>query len=200
MARKGHNLEAVEQVEFNDLAAVREWLTKHHARTASIWAVTWKLGSKWYLPYGDLRDEALCWGWIDSLPRKLDQARTMHLLSPRRPGSAWSAINKSRAKALIADGRMKPQGLAAIERSKLDGGWSALDGVNTSKPPADLVRALASAKAAEAFAGFPPSSRRAILEWISLAKAPETRARRIETTARLAASGLRANHPESKGR
>jgi uncharacterized protein YdeI (YjbR/CyaY-like superfamily) len=189
-----------EQIEFRTLEDLRGWLAKHHGQSASIWAVTWKKGKGPYLPYADLRDEALCWGWIDSLPRKLDEARTMRLLSPRRPQSAWSAVNRKRVEALIADGRMQGPGLEAIKRSKADGGWTALEAVDTLEPPADLARALEAAGAAKAFAAFPPSSRRGILEWIALARTPETRARRVSETARLARLGVRANHPEAKGR
>ena len=163
--------------------------------------VTWKKASGGpHVPYGEIRDEALCWGWIDSRPARLDAARTMLLVSPRRPGSGWSAVNKARIAALMAAGRMAAPGLAEIARAKADGTWERLDGAETLEAPADLAAALAEAGAAAAFAAFPPSSRRAILEWIALARRPETRARRVAETARLAALGLRANFSEARGK
>ncbi len=186
------------RVEIDSRAAWRQWLTHHHRQGESIWLVTWKKGRGPFVPYADVRDEALCFGWIDSLPRKLDDDRTMHLLSPRRPGSGWSAVNKARIEELEAMGLMTEAGRARIEAAKADGSWNALDGAATT--PADLQAVLAAVpKAAASFAAFSPSSRRGILEWIVAAQRPETRERRIAETARLAALGLRANFPESRG-
>jgi uncharacterized protein YdeI (YjbR/CyaY-like superfamily) len=190
-----------EQIAIESRDGWRRWLRENSQHNQSVWAVTWKKGSGGpHVPYGDVRDEALCFGWIDSLPRKLDAERSMLLVSPRKPGSAWSKVNKDRAAALIAEGRMAAPGLAAIERAQADGSWTALDGVETLAPPADLAAALTVSGASDRFAAFAPSSRRGILEWITLAKQPETRARRVSETARLAALGLRANHPEAKGK
>ncbi len=195
------SLGAFERIEVESLAQWRAWLSTHHGQSQSIWVVTWKKASGGpHLPYGDIRDEALCWGWIDSRPAKLDADRTMLLVSPRRPGSGWSAVNKTRIEALSAAGRLAAPGAVAVERAKADGSWTLLDGAETLEPPADLVAALAAAQATERFGAFPPSSRRAILEWIALAKRPETRANRLTETARLAALGLRANFPEARGR
>ena len=136
--------------------------------------MTWKkaAGAR-HVPYSDVVDEALCFGWIDSLPRKLDADRTMVRLSPRKPGSAWSAVNKTKIERLLADGRMTNAGLAAIDRAKADGSWSLLDSIATLSPPPDLAKALAADPAAKLnFDAFPPSVRRAILEWITQAKTP----------------------------
>ena len=102
--------------------------------------MTWKkaAGAR-HVPYSDVVDEALCFGWIDSLPRKLDADRTMVRLSPRKPGSAWSAVNKTKIERLLADGRMTNAGLAAIDRAKADGSWSLLDSIATLSPPPDLA-------------------------------------------------------------
>jgi len=188
------------RVEVKSRAELRRWLAKNHARKEAIWLVTWKKGGPVpHLPWPEIVDEALCFGWIDSLPRKLDAARTMLLLSPRRAGSGWSAINKKKAEALIAAGRMAPPGLAAIARAKEDGSWSRLDAAHALEMPADLAAALADAAPAAAnFAAFSPSSRRAILEWIGAAKMPETRAKRIADTALLAQRKIKANHPTGR--
>jgi uncharacterized protein YdeI (YjbR/CyaY-like superfamily) len=197
----GNDMDFV-QVEVQSRQELRDWLAAHHRKVESIWLVTFKMGHPHYLPYAELVDEALCFGWIDSLPRKLDDARTMHLLSPRKKGSAWSAVNKAKVAALIADGLMAEPGLAAIERAKADGSWERLDCVETLELPDDLAAEFAAAEgvALENWNGFSRSSRRGILEWIALAKRPETRASRVAQTVTLAAEGRKANHPVGRDR
>lgn len=182
-------------VQVDSRAAWRRWLSTHHARSSGIWLVTWrKDGGGPYLAYDAIVEEALCFGWIDSKPRALDDARTMLWLAPRKPGSGWSRPNKLRIERLLAAGRMTPAGLARIEAAQRDGSWSKLDAVEDLVVPDDLARALAATPpAAFAFAAFPRSVRRGILEWIGNAKRDATRAARIEETARLAARGERAN-------
>jgi len=198
MAKGGEHLQRVEVASREDW---RGWLADNHAKSESVWVVTWKKSSGGpYVPYGDIRDEALCWGWIDSLPRTVDGERTRLLLSPRQPGSRWSALNRARVAALLEAGLMQPPGLALIDAAKADGTWDALDEVETLVEPDDLAEALARAGSRAKWDAFPPSSRRGMLEWIFTAKRPETRARRIAETARLAGLGLRANFPEAKGK
>lgn len=186
-----------ERVEVRSIDELRQWLTEHHNQSESIWLVTWKKRHPYYLAYGDVVDEALCFGWIDSLPRKLDDERTMHLLSPRKRGSAWSAVNRTKAARLIADARMTAAGLAKIEQAKSDGSWDRLAQVDAIEPPEDLSAAFDKAPRAarDNWNAFSRSSRRGILEWIVLAKRADTRRRRIAETVELAAKGLKANHP-----
>ena len=184
----------LERVEVRSRAEWRVWLTAHHGQSVSIWLVTWKKGRGPYLPYGEVVEEALAFGWVDSRPAKLDEDRTMLLLSPRKPGSRWSAANQLRIASMTAWGLMAPAGNAAVARARADGTWSALDDVEALIVPADLAQALEKAgDAAANFAGFPPSARRGILEWILSAKAPTTRALRIADTAERAARNERAN-------
>ncbi len=146
------------------------------------------------ISHDDAVEEALCFGWIDSLPRKLDDERTMLLLSPRMPGSAWSKANKDRVERMNAAGKMHPAGLRKIEQSKADGSWTFLDDVEALIVPDDLAAALAEYEDAEEnFAAFPPSSKRGILEWIKQAKRAETRSKRVWETAELASKNVRAN-------
>ncbi|RTL46844.1 MAG: hypothetical protein EKK53_01940 [Burkholderiales bacterium] len=192
-------------VEVTSLKAWQRWLQAHHTQTGSVWLVTWKVSvPERHVPMSELVDEALCWGWVDSLPRALDAQRSMRRMSPRRAGSAWSLVNKRRVEALMAAGRMQAAGLAVIERAKADGSWAALDEVETLAVPADLQAALdAHPPAADYFERFPRSSKRNILEWIAAARKPETRLARIQTTAEMAAQDLRANHarqPKGTGR
>lgn len=170
-------------------------MEKNHANSDGVWLVTFKKhrGDK-YVSYDDIVEVAVCFGWIDSLPRKLDEDRTMLWLSPRKAGSGWSKLNKKRVEKMLAAGLMTPTGLAKVEAAKQDGSWNALDDVETLETPLDLEEELAShTSARENFDAFPPSAKRGILEWIANAKKPETRAKRVEETARLAQDNIRAN-------
>lgn len=184
----------LEQVEVTSRAQWRAWLKKHHTRTTGIWLVTYKkhVADK-YLSFADLVQEALCFGWIDSLPRKLDADRTMHYLSPRKPKSMWSAVNKRHVEELVAKGLMTAAGLRKIEAAKADGSWDTLNAVDALEMPTDLKKALAKDKAAKKhFDAFPPSARKFILYWIGSAKTAATRTKRINEVVTLAAQNIRA--------
>lgn len=130
---------------------------------------------------------------IDSTVNRLDDERSLQLFAPRKPRGTWSASNKERVARLEAAGLLAPAGLAAVERAKENGSWNALDAVERLEEPPDLSAALDATPAArEQWNGFSPSSRKAILWWIVSAKRPETRAKRVEQTVRMAAQGLRA--------
>lgn len=166
----------------------RRWLQHNHARTEGVWLVAYKKASgKAGMPYDEAVEEALCWGWIDSVARTLDDERGMLWMSPRRAKSGWSRSNKERIARLAEAGLLAPAGIAKIEAAKRDGSWTALDAVEALEVPRDLAAALRSSRARAHFDAFAPSVRKAILGWIATAKRPETRARRIEETARLAA-------------
>ena len=146
------------------------------------------------MSYDDVVEEVLCFGWIDSLPRKLDDERTMLWIAPRKQGSNWSKRNKDFVEKLVAEGLMQPAGLAKVEASKLDGSWSALDAIENLVIPEDLATAFENyPTSAEKFEAFPRSAKRGILEWIANAKRTQTRTKRVEETARLAADNIRAN-------
>jgi uncharacterized protein YdeI (YjbR/CyaY-like superfamily) len=124
--------------------------------------------------------EALCYGWIDSLVRRLDAERYRQLFTPRKAGSTWSLANKRRVRALVAEARMTKAGLAKVAAAKADGTWNTLDAVETLTLPPDLRRALAAeGDALRNFRGFAASLRKGMLYWLSSAKRPETRARRL---------------------
>jgi uncharacterized protein YdeI (YjbR/CyaY-like superfamily) len=123
----------------------------------------------------------------------------MHLISKRKAGSGWSAINRVKIERLIAEGRLMPAGLEAVIRARADGSWDQLNAADPDNPPKDFNQALSANPEAERFfSRFPRFSRRAILEWISLAKSAETRAKRISETIRLAAENRKANHPKGR--
>ena len=173
----------------------RNWLEMNHTRTNGIWLVSYKKETgKPRFDYNDAVEEALCFGWIDSKPNKLDAERSLLWFAPRKPKTGWSKLNKERAEKAIATGLMTQSGLAKIEAAKLDGSWNILDAIEALEIPPDLEEALATYETARLnFDAFPRSAKRGILEWISIAKKPETRAKRIEETAKLAAENIRAN-------
>jgi uncharacterized protein YdeI (YjbR/CyaY-like superfamily) len=173
----------------------RAWLGAHHGADSGIWLVTWKKATGRPRPtYDEMVEEALCVGWVDSLPRTLDAERSQLLITARKPRSNWSRINKERVERLTAAGLMLPAGLAVVEAAQADGSWNALDAVEDLTEPADLTIALdADPVARTVWDAFPRSVRRAILEWIGNARTAATRQRRIARTVGEAALGRRAN-------
>lgn len=173
----------------------RAWLEEHHTQTEGVWLISYKKATgKLRFEYDDAVEEALCFGWVDSKPNKLDDERAMLWFAPRKAGTGWSKLNKTRVEKLLQAGLMTPAGLAKIEAAKQDGSWTALDAVEELTIPTDLAEALALyGDARQHFEVFPRSVKRGILEWISNAKKAETRAKRVEETAQLAAENKRAN-------
>ena len=187
-------MDRFQRVEISSRDDLHRWLLENHTQTESIWLVIFKkhVADK-HVNHWDIVDEGLCFGWIDSRVAKLDEDRSMLLFSPRKPTSAWSRVNKDRLEKLFAENRMQPSGLKSIEIAKENGSWEKIDQATSAEPPQDFLDALNASEAAkENWAKFPPSSRRAILEWILLAKRPETRANRIQETVQKAAQGVRA--------
>jgi uncharacterized protein YdeI (YjbR/CyaY-like superfamily) len=173
----------------------RTWLSEHHAQARGVWLVFYKKSSRLaHVSYDEAVEEALCFGWIDSKPGKVDVLRSKLYFAPRKPGSGWSKPNKDRIATLLSAGLMMPAGLAVLHAAQADGSWTMLDAVEALVIPEDLALALAEhPNASEHFMAFPRSAKRGILEWIAQAKRPETRAARVAETARLAQNNLRAN-------
>lgn len=180
-------------------AAWRKWLAANHDTSDPIWLVYRKAGGKRGLTYDEAVEEALCWGWIDSTVNSHDDDHVRQFFSRRKPASTWSRSNKERIERLMDGGRMQPAGLAAVATAKANGMWTALDQVENLEVPPDLAKALRATRGAKKnFDAFSDSSKKMILGWIALAKKPETRAKRIAETARRAAEGKRANHPDDR--
>jgi uncharacterized protein YdeI (YjbR/CyaY-like superfamily) len=178
-----------------DRAAWRDWLQANHATARGVWLVSWRprSGRPPGVDYEAAVEEALCFGWVDSTGGTLDDDRGKLYFAPRKPRSPWAASNKARVERLIADGRMAPAGLLAIERAKANGAWGVLDSSERLEVPDDLVAALdARPPAAANFAAFPPSTRRMLLGWVAVAQRPATRAARIVKVADAAARNERA--------
>lgn len=177
-----------------DLAAWRAWLDANHDSAKGVWVVSWRKASgRRAIPYEALVEEALCFGWIDSTVNVLDDDRNLQLMTPRRPKSAWTRLNRQRVANLEAEGRMTGAGRRAAEVAKSNGWWSIYDSVEDLLEPADLAAALdASSSARAAWDGFPPSARKQMLWWIVSAGKPTTRSSRIATIVSEAAQGRRA--------
>jgi uncharacterized protein YdeI (YjbR/CyaY-like superfamily) len=172
----------------------RQWLEKNYITSPGIWMIYYKKQSgKSRVRYDEAVEEALCFGWIDSLPRKLDHERAMLKFTPRKPGSVWSDLNKTRVDKLITQKIMTAAALAKIKQAKKDGSWNTLNASNfhtdNNSVPDDLQKALSkNKKAFENFNAFAASHRRRFLFWIDSAKRPETRNARIKQTVLMASA------------
>ncbi|HEX9698043.1 MAG TPA: YdeI/OmpD-associated family protein [Acidobacteriota bacterium] len=173
-------------------AAWRAWLAKNHDASDGVSLVFYKRGTgKENLSYDDAVEEALCFGWIDSVKRSIDEERYQFRFTPRKKNSKWSPSNKKRVERLVAAGEMTPTGQRAIDAAKRSGAWDEPDrpAIDLSMP-ADLAARLRRNKAARTFfEGLAPSYRRQFIGWIVTAKRDETRRRRLDETLELLARG-----------
>jgi uncharacterized protein YdeI (YjbR/CyaY-like superfamily) len=168
---------------FASPAKWEEWLEEHHRTSKGLWLKIAKKGSgETTVTYAEALEVALCHGWIDGQKGALDAAFFIQRFTPRGPRSKWSKINVDKVEALAKAKRMRPSGLAEVEKAKADGRWeAAYEGQRTITVPDDLQKELdANPKAAAFFATLSSVNRYAILYRIQDAKKPETRARRIE--------------------
>jgi uncharacterized protein YdeI (YjbR/CyaY-like superfamily) len=172
----------------------RRWLEKNHAKSPGIWLVYYKKASgKPRVTYNDAVEEALCFGWIDSTAKSLDEERYMQRFTPRKPKSGWSGINKERINKIIASGLMTEAGIVKIEAAKKDGSWNSLDKIYAPADqlllPAELEKAFYRNKKAKTnFDNFPVFTRRQFLYWINVAKRPETRKARVKQAVLMSAA------------
>jgi uncharacterized protein YdeI (YjbR/CyaY-like superfamily) len=172
-------------------AELRDWLAAHHADPGPVWLAAYRKHHPDYMSPEDGTEELLCWGWINSTPRALDDDRSMILIAPRNPTSAWSAVNKALVEKARASGAMTPAGEAKIAIAVANGMWDFLNDVDALIDPPDLTKALAATGTAAFWSAQPRSIRRGTLEWIKTAKTAETRAKRIRDVTDSAAQGLR---------
>lgn len=164
----------------------RAWLEANHKQDAGVWLAIPKKNSEYRAtPYEDLVEEALCFGWIDSLSKKGDENFQLLRFTSRRRGSIWAKTNKARVERMIAAGLMTEAGMAVIEAAKADGSWDQYNDVDDLIIHEDLAEALnASPEAKAVFEALAPSRKRLHLWHVYSAKRPETRAKRIEETVR----------------
>lgn len=170
----------------------RQWLSLHHGTQAGVWLVFYKKETgKPAIAYEAAVEEALCFGWIDGVVKKIDDARYARKFTPRRNNSGWSELNKKRAARMIRQGRMTETGLAKINAAKESGLWDKdpRPQISFDVPP-ELAKALArNKKAKESFDKLAPSYRRHYIAWIAVAKKPETKRQRIEESIALLEKG-----------
>ena len=173
--------DTLEQLYFPDRASWRAWLAENQATSSGIWFLYYKKHTgQPSVAYPDVVKECLCFGWIDSKIKTIDDQRYRQIITPRKPRSVWSKLNKSYIEELQAAGLLAPSGLAKIEAAKADGSWTTLDAVEAGLVPDDLQAALESNPAAlERFTGLSLSKRKLILYSLQAAKRPETRQARL---------------------
>ncbi len=174
----------------------RNWLEKNNKTEKSVWLIIYHKdsGTK-SVYYDEAVEEAICFGWIDSIAHKRDAQSKYQFFAQRKPKSNWSNANRERAEKMLSEGLMTTSGQKLIDLAKKTGTWKALVDVQKSVIPDDLQKQLnKNKKALQIFLSFSPSSKRIILEWIHNAKKAETRQKRIEETVRLAAENIKANH------
>jgi uncharacterized protein YdeI (YjbR/CyaY-like superfamily) len=170
-------------------AALRAWLEAHHRQTDGVWLATFKKHHPDHLPWLEAIEELICFGWIDAVTQRVDADRSAHLVAPRKPGSAWSAVNKEIVARMRAEGRMTEAGEAAIAVAERNGMWTFLDDVERLEVPEDLGLALGELR--EVWEAYPRSVKRGTLEWIKTAKTAPTREKRIADVVESAGAGLR---------
>jgi len=164
--------------------AWREWLLENHEREDSVWLGYYKTKSGVpTIRYTEAVDEALCFGWIDSKVQPVDESRYRQLFTKRKPKSVWSKVNKEKVARLTEQGLMMEAGLKSIELAKENGSWTILDDAENLVMPDDLRKKFESNAAALGyFNSLSRTTRRNILQWITLAKKPGTRQKRIQET------------------
>lgn len=168
--------------DFATQAAWADWLETHHETSAGVWLRLSKKGARVAsVSYEQAVETALCFGWIDGQKSSHDDEAWLQKLTPRRPRSVWSKINRERVDRLVAGGQMRPAGLRAVERARQNGQWeAAYDSPKGATVPADFQAMLDASKAAAAFFATLNSANRYAMLWrIQTAKKPETRAKRI---------------------
>ncbi|MFI5187730.1 MAG: YdeI family protein [Chitinophagales bacterium] len=169
-----------------DRKAWREWLEKNHVKSPGIWLIYYKKTSgKKRLEYNDAVEEALCFGWIDSTTRPLNEEKYLQRFTPRKPKSGWSKLNKQRIERMMEQDLMTKAGLEIIEIAKKNESWESLDKIYAPIEhlliPDDLARAFSKNKKARInFENFPVFTRRQFLYWINSAKRDETRKARVK--------------------
>ncbi|NVJ85737.1 MAG: YdeI/OmpD-associated family protein [Algoriphagus sp.] len=179
-----------DKVEVSSQGELRSWLMKNYRQPESVWLVTYKKSEPGkYVSRWEVLDELICFGWIDGIRRKLDDKRTMQLISKRKV-EHWARTYKERASKLIDEGKMHESGLKAIETSKSNGLWNFMDDVDNLIIPKDLSDELSKYDGAvDYFDSINDSSKRFVLRWVKLAKTEKTRKNRINKLAQLSAKG-----------
>lgn len=171
----------------------RKWLEKNHQSKQAVWLIYYrKSTNKPSLSWSEAVDEALCFGWIDSTKKTIDKERYMQYFSKRKPSSTWSKVNKDKVVKLIQNNLMTKAGFDSVETAKNNGTWSLMDDVEKMIIPEDLRIALNKNEKSMAFFQSQSNSiKKRLLHWVVVAKRAETRKKRIDEIAQMAAKGLK---------
>lgn len=177
-----------------DRAGWRAWLSEHHGTERGVWLCSWKpVTERPRCPYPEAVEEALCFGWIDSTVSNLDEERGLQLMTPRKPKSSWTRLNRQRVADMEAAGLMTDAGRAAVEVARANGYLTIYESVEDLIEGDELAAALDAVPAArEHWDSFPPSAKKQMLWTVVSAARPETRAKRIAVIVEKAAVGERA--------
>jgi len=174
-------------------AELRAWLAANHDKETEVWLVYYKKKTgKTSVEYGASVEEALCYGWVDSIIKKLDDTIYTRKFTPRKESSKWSPSNKKRVEQLIREGLMTEHGLQKVEAAKRTGNWDnpVQKPKLTFEMPAEFADALRkNKKAQETFSKLAPTYQKQYLGWIEIAKRPDTKAKRIEESVRMLTEG-----------
>lgn len=175
-------MKKIEELYVTDRKQWRAWLEENHATAKGVWLVYYKVHTgKPSVPYGDSVEEALCFGWIDGIIKKLDDERFCRKFMPRKTKSRWSETNKKRAEKIIRQRKMTEAGMVRIKDAKRSGEWSTIRARNKELTiPAFFLEALAkNKKSLEYFNNLAPSYKRNFVGWVSSAKQEKTRTKRL---------------------
>lgn len=180
-------MEEKQLLYFKNAAEWREWLHENHSISKGVELVFYKVSSDFEsMRWEEAVQVAICYGWIDSTARRIDENKRRQTFTPRKDKSVWSKLNKTYIERLISENLMHESGLNKINIAKKNGSWESLDAVENHEIPADLELAFAKNKTAfDNYQNFSPSYRKSYLYWLNQAKREETRKARIEEIIRL---------------
>ncbi|MES2410828.1 MAG: YdeI/OmpD-associated family protein [Bacteroidota bacterium] len=187
-------MEEKELLYFKNAQEWREWLHENHHSSKGVHLIFYRVSSeKESMRWEDAVQVAICYGWIDSTVKRLDDERRRQMFTPRKDKSVWSKLNKTYIEKLIAEELMHESGLKKIETAKKNGSWETLDAVENLEMPQDLALAFAkNKKALDNYNSFSPSYRKSYLYWLNQAKREETRTARVAEIVNLCEQNIKS--------
>ncbi len=187
-------MEEKQLLYFKNAHEWRDWLHENHHSSKGVHLIFYRVGNeKESMRWEDAVQVAICYGWIDSTVRKIDDEKRKQMFTPRKDKSVWSKLNKSYIEKLTVSNLMHESGLKKVETAKSNGSWESLDAVESLEIPKDLQSAFAKNKTAlNNYHSFSPSYRKSYLYWLNQAKRQETRNIRINEIIKLCEQNLKS--------
>ncbi|WP_162127857.1 YdeI/OmpD-associated family protein [Flavobacterium phycosphaerae] len=187
-------MEEKEHLYFKNAQEWREWLHENHHTSTGVYLIFYRVDSTYEsMRWEEAVQVAICYGWIDSTVKRLDDERRRQMFTPRKDKSVWSKLNKTYIEKLIAENLMHESGLRKIELAKQNGSWESLDHVEDLIVPKDLEAAFKKNKTAfDNYNNFSKTYRKSYLYWLNQAKREETRANRIIEIVSLCEQNIKA--------